>query len=72
MSAAASTVLDFSVDFAGPRLRLDEPGDGLFVLGTTGTPEKQDHIVFNAVTTWGRTRGVISSSMPGHGSVSGF
>jgi hypothetical protein len=42
MSAAASTILDFSVDFAGPRLRLDEPDDGLFVLGTTGTPEKQD------------------------------
>jgi hypothetical protein len=42
MSAAASIVLDVSVDFAGPRLRLDEPNDGLFVLGTAGTPEKQD------------------------------
>jgi hypothetical protein len=42
MSAAASIVLDLSVDFAGPRLRLDKPDAGLFVLGTAGTPEKQD------------------------------
>jgi hypothetical protein len=42
MSAAAPTILVFSVVFAGPRLRLDEADDsGLFVLGTAGTPESR-------------------------------